>query len=199
MKEDILEQIVDEYLQAKGYFTLHNVKFKPSSNHNDYVLNQDSNHSDIDVLGFNPLLTSNKRVMAVSCKSWQGGFKPISIINALENDKRVGGKEAWKHFRELTKDKWAEAMINCVKKATNENEFTYVTAVTLLKGDKATWENYAPFQTVIKQPVEVWTFEDIVRFLTNKLSTTMASSEIGRMLQLLIASNQIQKGEKGNR
>ncbi len=31
MKEDVLEQIVDDYLQLNGYFTVHNVRFKPSS------------------------------------------------------------------------------------------------------------------------------------------------------------------------
>jgi len=29
VKEDILEQIVDDYLQFNGYFTTHNVRFKP--------------------------------------------------------------------------------------------------------------------------------------------------------------------------
>jgi len=31
MKEDVLEQIVDDYLQFKGYFTTHNVR--PRSAH----------------------------------------------------------------------------------------------------------------------------------------------------------------------
>ena len=29
MKEDVLEQIVDDYLQMQGYFTTHNVRFNP--------------------------------------------------------------------------------------------------------------------------------------------------------------------------
>jgi hypothetical protein len=29
VKEDVLEQIVDDYLQAQGYFTRHNIKFRP--------------------------------------------------------------------------------------------------------------------------------------------------------------------------
>lgn len=35
MKEDILEQMVDEYLQHKGYFTRHNIKFRPAGDHAD--------------------------------------------------------------------------------------------------------------------------------------------------------------------
>jgi hypothetical protein len=29
VKKDVLEQIVDDYLQLKGYFTTHNVRFGP--------------------------------------------------------------------------------------------------------------------------------------------------------------------------
>jgi len=29
MKEDVLEQIVDDYPQMQGYFTAHNVRFNP--------------------------------------------------------------------------------------------------------------------------------------------------------------------------
>ena len=51
-KEDILEQIVEEYLTHEGYFVRHNVKFLPRKDHPEFVLNQHSNHSDIDVIGY---------------------------------------------------------------------------------------------------------------------------------------------------
>lgn len=41
-KEDILEQIVDEYLVHKGYFVQHNPKFLPRKDQPDFVTNQDS-------------------------------------------------------------------------------------------------------------------------------------------------------------
>ena len=69
MKEDILEQLVDDYLQSEGYFTRHNIKFKPRKEHPDFVSKQDSNHSDIDVIGINPKKNGADRVFAVSCKS----------------------------------------------------------------------------------------------------------------------------------
>jgi hypothetical protein len=47
-KEDILEQLVEEYLLHDGYFVRHNLKFCPRRDHPDFVTNQDSNHSDID-------------------------------------------------------------------------------------------------------------------------------------------------------
>ena len=39
-KEDILEQIVEEYLVHKGYFVQHNLKFLPRKDHPDFVTNQ---------------------------------------------------------------------------------------------------------------------------------------------------------------
>ena len=84
MKEDILEQLVDDYLQAKGYFTRHNVKFKPSSIADGYDAKKDRVDSDIDVVGFNPLCEGPDRVWVVSCKSWQTGFNPTQWITYIE-------------------------------------------------------------------------------------------------------------------
>ena len=61
MKEDVLEQIVDDYLKLTGYFTIHNVKFKPSPEHGEFLGSQDSVASDIDVLGVNPRLRRTSR------------------------------------------------------------------------------------------------------------------------------------------
>lgn len=41
MKEDVLEQIVDDYLQMQGYFTTHNVRFNPPKDEY-YVTRDDS-------------------------------------------------------------------------------------------------------------------------------------------------------------
>ena len=73
-KEDILEQIVEEYLIHKGYFVQHNIKFRPREDHPDFRKREDSSYSDIDVLAYHPKLRGPKRVFAVSCKSWQKRF-----------------------------------------------------------------------------------------------------------------------------
>lgn len=65
-KEDMLEQLVEEFLLHRGYFVRHNVKFLPRSDHADFERGLDSNHSDIDVLAYNPLLHGPGRVWAVS-------------------------------------------------------------------------------------------------------------------------------------
>ena len=54
MKEDVLEQIVDDYLQFKGFLTTHNVRFRPSQDHPDHLAEQDRVFSDVDVVGYHP-------------------------------------------------------------------------------------------------------------------------------------------------
>src|ERR1041385_7938847 len=189
MKEDILEQLVDDYLLAKGYFTRHNVKFKPRADHPEFISRDDSNHSDIDVLGYHPLRSGSDRVVAVSCKSWQGGFDIAAGLRDIAANRRVSGREAWKRFRELVRPKWSEAFMATIEHETGSREFTYVTAVTALKGDRALWENEPQFQAAMNHnPIRIWTLADMLSELFPKLGTAVASSQFGRTLQLIKAS-----------
>ena len=88
MKEDVLEQIVDDYLKFSGYFTTHNVGFRPRADHPDYVRNQDSVYSDVDVVGYHPAKDGVARVIAVSCKAWQAGFDASAKLAELRNEKK---------------------------------------------------------------------------------------------------------------
>ena len=187
-KEDILEQIVEEYLVHKGYFVQHNIKFLPHKDHPDFVSKQDSNHSDIDVLGYHPKKEGEQKVMAVSCKSWQRGFNPASAIEAIEKNKKLGGREAWKAFRELTVPKWSEAFLKAIKDATGEDRFTYVTAVTHCKGEKSIWENHLPFHNALGgNRATILTFHEMIDEIQDELTMTLAATEVGRMLQLFSA------------
>lgn len=189
-KEDILEQIVEEYLVHKGYFVQHNIKFLPRKDHPDFVLNQDSNHSDIDVIGFHPLIEGDRKVVAVSCKSWQSGFNPAAEIRAIETGKIRRGRKAWQAFRELTVPKWSEGFVRAVSNATGSPHFTYITAVARLAGDKAIWENHQPFRDALGgNPLVLLTFREMVTEIQGKLTTTLASTEIGRMLQMFLAAD----------
>ena len=172
----------------KGYVAQHNVKFRPDSSHVDFEKKKDSNHSDIDVLGFNPKLSGPERVLAVSCKSWQGGFKPSARIKLIEESKKISGRKAWKAFRELVKPKWSEAFRAKVFELTGGEEFTYVTAVTKVKGDKECWGNYQPFLETIGAPIRILTFKDMLDELWTSSTKTVAPSDIGRTLQLIKAS-----------
>jgi len=188
MKEDILEQLVDDYLLSQGYFTRHNVKFKPRSDHPDFVTKDDSNHSDIDVLGYHPRRQGVDKVVAVSCKSWQGGLNVEAGLRDIAANRKKSGRVAWKYFRELVRPKWAEAFRHAVERETGSSEFTYVIAVTVLKGDGSLWESEPSFREAMNQnPIRIWTLREMLDRLYPLLGTTLASSQLGRTLQLMKA------------
>lgn len=188
-KEDILEQLVEEYLLHQGYFVRHNVKFLPRRDHPDFVSKQDSNHSDIDVIGFHPSLSGPNRVWVVSCKSWQDGFDPARELKHIQQNKVVRGREAWKSFRELVVPKWSEAFLSAVASATGQREFTYVQAVTKVVGSKSLWETYPGFvQAPNGNPIRVLDLREMLNAISPTLSTTLAGTEVGRMLQLFKAA-----------
>ena len=188
-KEDILEQLVEEYLLHDGYFVRHNIKFLPRRDHPDFISNQDSNHSDIDVIGFHPTRTGVERVKVVSCKSWQGGFDATAEARAIELKKVVRGRDAWRGFRELVVPKWSEAFLAAVSSATGLREFTYITAVTKLIGDKTHWEQNDGFRQALGgNPIRILDLREMLDFIAPTLSTTLAGTEVGRMLQLFKAA-----------
>ena len=127
--------------------------------------------------------------MVVSCKSWQQGFNPASEIDAIVKDKTRRGRKAWQAFRELTVPKWSEAFVKAVKDASGSDRFTYVTAVTRLIGERSVWEEHEPFRQAIGgNPVTIMTFREMVTEIQGQLTTTLAATEVGRMLQLFAAA-----------
>jgi hypothetical protein len=76
-----------------------------------------------------------------------------------------------------------------VQAATGQSEFTYVTAVTKLVGSKTPWETN---QTFIKSlggnPIRIIDLREMLNFISPSLSTTLAGTEVGRMLQLFKAA-----------
>jgi hypothetical protein len=192
MKEDILEQLVDDYLQNNGYFTMHNVKFNPKMDER-YVSKEDSANSDIDVIGINPCRKGHDRVLVVNCKSWQSGFNPIYWISKLDNDEEVmSHRKAWKFFRELVNEKWADAFLAKIKKLTDTENFTYMTAVTKLTGDKSgksKWVEHEKFRNNLGgNPLKILTVKEILDYMNDKTAKTVAPSDVGRLLQVIKAS-----------
>src|SRR5580765_7746416 len=96
MKEDILEQLVDDYPKLDGYFTIHNVRFNPGWEHPDFVVKQDAVGSDIDVIGFHPRRSGVDRVKVVTCKSWQSGFSTQWWSQNVTTSNKTSGREARK-------------------------------------------------------------------------------------------------------
>src|SRR3990170_3720516 len=189
MKEDILEQVVDDYLQARGFFTRHNVKFRPRKSHPAFVTKDDSVPSDIDVIGVNPHAEGPSRVWVAGCKSWQVGFNVRTWLAGLEANKTISGRKAWRFFRELMVPKWSEAFREAVRRETGSRSFTYVTAVTRLSGDPSEWEQFPRFRKAMRgNTIRLISLSEMVAHVLPLLTKTPASSDLGRTLQLLKAS-----------
>lgn len=68
-------------------------------------------------------------------------------------------------------------------------EFIYALAVAHVRGDKAVWENHARFIGALGgNPIRVITFQDMVEEIYDQLGTTLAATEVGRMLQTFRAA-----------
>jgi hypothetical protein len=180
------------------------VKFKPTKEAIGYVSKKDSVASDVDVVGFNPLCEGPDQVWVVSCKSWQAGFNPNRFITdiekgieqekEMEQGKKFSGRPAWKYVRELVKKKWADAFIARIEKLTGTRSFTYVIAVTRLIGDKTEWGKYELFkQNLGGNPIKFLTVDEILDYLHEHTTKTIASSEVGRLLQVIKASGWMNK------
>jgi hypothetical protein len=191
MKEDVLEQIVDDYLMHRGYFTRHNLRFKPSSDHHEFDKGADAVASDIDVIGIHPRLKGHDRVVVISCKAWQSGFNPAAKIREIKEARKVAGRESWKGFRELCQPKWAEAFLTEVEKSTGTRQFTYYTVVTKLRNAETRnqWEENPKFINALEgNPIRILLLAEMLDYLWDALRLTPAASEIGRSIQLMKAA-----------
>jgi hypothetical protein len=171
-----------------------------------FVPNDDRVASDIDIVGYNPMRKGADQIWVVSCKSWQAGFNPAQWISYIEKGfeqekevnqgriKIINGRPAWKYFRELVKPKWSDALFAKIEELTGTQNFTYVTAVTKLIGSEEKWTEYEMFKHNLRgNPIKVLTLEKILQDLYKKISTTVAPSDVGRLLQVIKASGWINK------
>lgn len=189
MKEDVLEQVVDDYLQLNGYFTIHNVRFKPSPDHPKYVQRNDSVTSDVDVVGLHPIKKGVNRVWVVSCKAWQSGFNADAKLRELRGEAKGGKRETWRYFRELWVPKRSEAFREEIKARTNATKFKYSIAVTRLKGDGDAWNADPKIRENLGgNPFSFLTLEEMWTEYLETVGTTPQPSEIGRLAQLLKAA-----------
>lgn len=190
MKEDVLEQIVDDYLQLNGYFTIHNVRFRPDPDHPDYVANDDRVTSDVDVVGYNPRKRGTARVWVVSCKSWQGGFNASRKLRELRGEVRNPKRAFWRHVRELWVPKWAEAFRGEIHRRTNSTQFGYSLAVTRLIGDGSEWAcEPRILENLGGNPFSFLTLEQMWTEYLDAIGTTPQPSAMGRLAQLLKAAD----------
>jgi hypothetical protein len=204
LKEDVLEQIVEDYLQMEGYFTTHNVKFKPSPDHPEFNLRADSVASDVDVLGYSPRKEDPERVVVVSCKAWQSGFAADRILAQLYGRAPNPKRETWLSLRELWSEKWAAGFVAEIERLTGTDRFTYYLAVTRLSGDPTAWENDRRIRKNLKgNPLKFLTLEEMWTRVVDTVAKTPASSEMGRLalwadMRRLVAARLVNRPERGS-
>jgi len=211
MKEDILEQIAEDYYAKKvGYFTKHNIKFRPSKEESTYIAKYDSVHSDIDLITIDT--NERNKIITVSCKSWQGGFNILKFKNTLESalnkqpTKTIGKKDDWCAFRELCIDRWTNSFLKVLRKELNvvdtkEIELEYVILCTkITKGslkDKSDFENSKDIKNYFKEKkvnikLKVITIDEmiakILKIMNKKDTPYVENTHLSRTLQLMIAS-----------
>lgn len=213
MKEDILEQLVEDwFVSQNGWFVKHNVKFRPDKNNKEYSHKLDSVHSDIDILAFSPLKRGPSRVAVVTCKSWQGGFGPEKWLDILEgkaeyNERSEGfqKREGWKYFRELVSEKWLSAFLKTLEEQTGQKSFTYYIAVTKLSGKNSLeYKNKLECSAELKGRfqrhgseiiLKIVTLEEITKDILGRFdekeTPVVEATDVGRMLQLLKAAEVI--------
>lgn len=195
MTEDVLEQVVDDWLRRSGYFTRTNVRFQPETSETGYSPTAHNQPSDIDVLAVNPTLRGSRRVLAVSCKAMQSGFLPNKWLDAAENGRGYKGRkagEAWKHLRELWEPAWAAAHRRVVKELTGASTYTWVLAVTRLDRDGVAdldvWRNHERVSGCLgSATVDLITFQEMWDDLQREVTERIEPSHIGRLAQLLKA------------
>ena len=194
MKEDILEQLVEDYYVSKpGWFVKHNVKYRPCKKHPDYNPRQDSVHSDIDIIAVDKI---SGNVEVVSCKSWYDGFRIKDMLIWIKN-------KDIRRVRELVSDRWKESFLKTIKKETGKKDFTYVIAVTKLsqEEEKSKEEKFKLEQEITKAfkaknsnvKLKIITLEQIVdetkKRISEKETPYPESTDIGRIVQLFMAAH----------
>lgn len=202
MVEDVLEQVVDDWLRRLGYFTRTNVRFGPRLGDPGYSTRDHNQMSDLDVLAVHPPKIAGgdpAGVYAISCKAYQQGFSPGGWLRAVEAGRRYRGRpDAWKHLRELWDPFWAAALRQRVCDLTGVSRYTYVLAVVGAEPGEAestnVWSDHPQVSANLAgNPAELWTFGRMWTELKLDLSERIEPSHVGRIAQLLKASEELDR------
>jgi len=73
---------------------------------------------------------------------------------------------------ELVKRKWADGLIAEIQRLTGSTIFTYVPAVTRLRGDASIWQEHTPSETIDAESIKLLTLQDILSDLYKNTNTT---------------------------
>ena len=203
MTEDILEQIgADWLLSNPGTFIKTNLKYRPLPTSKEYNQNQDQIHSDIDIISIN--ISKLDTIKVFNCKSWLDGFDCRKFLEKLNDEKgrqsMYGGKPIWKHFRELTSEKWADAFIaRLLKENPHAKQIEYYVLCIKSKNKEiaSEWIELPVIQQVFRDKklkickIGCKDLNDIIKGIAPPEPGTVVNSHIGRTLQILSAANKL--------
>lgn len=92
--------------------------------------------------------------------------------------------------------KWAAAFCARIEELTGSKRFVYAIAVTRLRGDASAWSEDATIRSRLGgNPVRFLRLEDMWSTIVTETAKTPASSEIGRLAQVLKAAGVVE-GER---
>jgi len=84
--------------------------------------------------------------------------------------------------------KWPEAFVDAVENLAGTRHSSTSPPSRASRGDPRLWEKYPRFRTALNgNPVRIWSVAMMLEDLCPSLNTTVASSQLGRLLQLLKA------------
>ena len=129
---------------------------------------------------------------------WLKVFDEKPIYN--ERKEKFAPREKWKYFRELTSDKWIKAFLDKIESETGQRQLNYYIAVTKLKDESIGYKSLTTPKKIEnrfkkyrgKIQLSIITLEDILGDyfdrIKEKETTSLESSDVGRLLQLINAS-----------
>jgi len=183
MINDVLEQLTEDYFRHLGYFTQHNIKYRPNKKGPAYAVN-----SDIDIVGVHPNKKGLARVVVASCKSWHGGLAISRDIERINNKQKKYHDHTVRRYRELAMPVWSKAFRDKIKQITGQSTFTYYLSCTLYdKAKKDLWENNKIFHKNLKNcSIKLIDMETMIKDVWSTTeSITPAHSELSRLLQMI--------------
>ncbi|EOQ87579.1 hypothetical protein LEP1GSC202_0317 [Leptospira yanagawae serovar Saopaulo str. Sao Paulo = ATCC 700523] len=200
MKEDVLETIgADWLLQKPSVYVKTNLKYRPPKESIDFDIQKDNIYSDIDILSLN--INNLDIVTILNCKSWMDGFDCKKFDEMLKDssnhEKEFGGKEYWKHFRELISPKWNKGFIQRIKEENKNFKNIKYIILSLYAKNKESILEWQKNQIILQNfkneninllSIEILELKDLIKDINIKSSDYVENSDFIRMIQILKAS-----------
>jgi hypothetical protein len=188
MAVNIFEELVRAALNAQGYLTFENAAYRLYDNAKS-LAGKDNPYnpaSDIDLIAFAPRKNGPSRTLAINCKGSREGLVLPRDVERISNrcKNSVAGTSPEKGFRELCQDDWAKAFRFCIHRWTGVKEFTHVTVVRRIEGDKRVWTTHPSFSKMLTPHLQLWDLDDVVKKLKHGESRLHMSNNMLRLVDL---------------